>query len=35
MFQETKLMVANGNVCDEVDDFIVDDTLQEFGGTAQ
>ena len=35
MFQETKLMVANGNVFDEVDDFIVDGTLQEFGGTAQ
>ena len=23
------------SVCDEVDAFIVDDTLQEFGGTAQ
>ena len=35
MFQEAKLMVGNDSVCDEVDAFIVDDTLQEFGGTAR
>ena len=35
VFQKAKLMIGNDSVCDEVNAFIVDDTLQEFGGTAQ
>ena len=35
MFQKAKLMIGNDSVCDEVDAFIVDDMLQEFGDTAQ
>ena len=34
-FRKTNPMVGNDSVCDEVDVFIVDDMLQEFGVTAQ